>query len=125
MRVNNIALSQEAEMVANTVVYLEDGTPVNFVYEVHGLPSFKTERKKAVMLEFKGHNVPVLPLERIRKSKEFVGRDKDRLHILQIDEFLACSQPPRKAKKKAKRLRGKSANPDSFQRSNVHRLRLR
>lgn len=40
MRVQNIAQSAGAVIAANTVVYLEDGTPVNFVYQVTGLHSF-------------------------------------------------------------------------------------
>ncbi len=88
----NIALKNGATMAANTVVYLEDGMPVNFVYEVTGLPSFRTERKKSVMLPFHGKVVPVLPLERIHKSKKSILRDKDIVHIRLIEEFWKCEK---------------------------------
>lgn len=105
MRVNNVAIGTGAEMVANTVVYLRDGTPINFIYEVDGLPSFKTERKKTIELRFLGHPMPVLPIDRIRKSKAFIGRSKDLLHIQLIDEFLACAASSKTAKKKRKTKR--------------------
>lgn len=34
MRVQNLAMASGATMGANTVVDLEDGAPINFVYEV-------------------------------------------------------------------------------------------
>jgi len=36
-----LALRLGAQMVRNTVVELRDGTLVNFVYEVTGLPAFE------------------------------------------------------------------------------------
>ncbi len=108
MRPVNIAVAQGATMAAKTVVYLEDGLPVNFVYEVTGLPAFKTERKRAVMLQFHGRSIPVLPLDRICRSKAAVGRDKDLMHIKLIEEFLKCqealetpSKPPASQSKSA------------------------
>ena len=90
MRVINLAVRNGATMAANTVVYLEDGMPVNFVFEVTGLQSFKTEMRNAIQLPFQGRTIPVLPLERIRASKSAIRRDKDLLHIKLIDDFLTC-----------------------------------
>lgn len=95
MRVINVARRIGATVAANTVVYLEDGTPVNFVYEVTGLGPFASERRHARRARIHGYVVPVLRLERIRRSKQAVGRDKDKLHILLIDEFLRCRRAVR------------------------------
>jgi hypothetical protein len=92
MRVQNLASRLGATVAANTVVYLRDGTPVNFVYEVTGLGPFATELAKAIRLPFHGRVIPILPLQRIRKSKAAIGRDKDKLHIQQISEFLRCQK---------------------------------
>ena len=72
------------------MVYLEDGTPVNFVYEVTGLGTFGQEKRHITRARIHGHDVPVLRLERIMKSKEAILRDKDKLHILLIRDFLRC-----------------------------------
>lgn len=92
MRVLNLARNLGGTIAANTVVYLQDGTPVNFIYEVTGLGSFSSEEKYVTHARIHGFNVPVLRLERIRKSKESVGRDKDKLHVLLIKEFLRCQR---------------------------------
>jgi hypothetical protein len=81
MRAINLALKQGAQMVRNTVVELADGTMVNFVYEVTGLPAFKQVFSKAVWMEWNGTKVAVLPLELIEKSKRAIGRPKDLLHL--------------------------------------------
>jgi hypothetical protein len=101
MRVLNLAQKLGVSLAANTVVYLEDGTPVNFVYEVTGIGSFSKEQRYVKHVLIHGHKVPVLRLERIVRSKKAVGRDKDKLHILQIGEFLRC-------RRKLKRHRGSS-----------------
>ena len=88
MRVINLAQKLGAVPAAQTVVYLEDGVPVNFVYEVTGLGKFANERKHTVTTLLYNHEVPVLKLERILKSKQAIRRDKDKLHILHIREFL-------------------------------------
>lgn len=90
MRVQNIAQRTGATFGANTVVYLEDGRPVNFVYEVTGLGSFPSELKRAVKASLYGREVPMLSLSRIQHSKRAVGRDKDLLHLKLIDDFLKC-----------------------------------
>src|SRR5262245_10516570 len=73
-----------------TVVYLEDGTPVNFVYEVTGLGSFARKRRQVTDARIHGHELPVLRLERILKSKTAIGRDKDKLHVVLIRDILRC-----------------------------------
>jgi hypothetical protein len=90
MHVLKIAQRLGATVAANTVVYLEDGTPVNFVYEVTGLRNFSSEAARAKHVRIEGHNLPLLPLESIVKSKQAIGRAKDKLHIVQIRDFLRC-----------------------------------
>ena len=81
------------------MVYSEDGTPINFVFnEVNGLGSFQAESKHTRQLAFHGKKIPVLKLERILKSKETIRRDKDLAHIIQIRQLLRC----RRAKQKSK-----------------------
>jgi hypothetical protein len=92
MRVLNLARRLGATVGANTVVYLEDGTPVNFVYEVTGLGEFAIETKRILKVVIAGHPTPVLPLNKIIQSKRAIGRDKDKLHISQIREFLRCQR---------------------------------
>ena len=99
MRMQNLARKLGATPAANTVVYLEDGTPVNFVYEVTGLEPFVKEKKHITRARFHGYNVPVLRLERIVKSKEAIRRDKDKLHIVLIREFLRCKRGLRRSKR--------------------------
>jgi hypothetical protein len=101
MRVQNIARSTGCIVAANTVVYAPDGTPVNFVFEVNGLNSFKREWKQTKKIIFRGKKIPVLKLERILKSKETIRRDKDLAHIIQIRELLRCRRSL-KIKKNAK-----------------------
>jgi hypothetical protein len=99
MRVQNIARAVGCTVGANTVVYTEDGTPINFVFgEVDGLGSFEKESKHTRKLKFHGKQIPVLKLERILKSKETIRRDKDLAHIIQIRQLLRC----RRAKEKSK-----------------------
>jgi hypothetical protein len=90
MRVQRIARALGCTVAANTVVYTQDGTPVNFVFEVNGLDSFASEWKHTVPLPFRGKRIPVLKLERILKSKEAIRRDKDLAHIIHIRELLRC-----------------------------------
>jgi len=88
MRVINLALGHGATMVRNTVVELSDGMLVNFIYAVTGLGTFSAELRKARKMKFHGCEIPVMPLESIRKSKAAVMRDKDPAHIRYIDETL-------------------------------------
>ena len=68
-------------MVRNTVVELSDGTLVNFVYKVTGLPEFKRIFSKAKWMKWHGVKVAVLPLKLIEKSKQAIGRPKDLIHL--------------------------------------------
>jgi hypothetical protein len=85
----NVALRNGAQVVRNTVVELADGTLVNFVYEVTGLPAFARVIGQARKVVWNGIEVAVLPLELIKKSKEAIRRPKDLLHIELIDQRLA------------------------------------
>jgi hypothetical protein len=89
MRAVNTAVRCGAQVVRNTVVELADGTLVNFVYEVTGLPEFAQVIKKARKLTWDGMKVAVLPLELIKKSKQAIQRPKDLLHIKLIEQRLA------------------------------------
>jgi hypothetical protein len=101
IRVLNIARRTRATVAANTVVYLADGTPINFVYEVTGLGSFARESRYVTRAQVHGYDLPVLGLERIVLSKQAVGRDKDKLHILHIQDFLRCRRGLRGKRKRS------------------------
>jgi len=88
MRAVNVSLRDGAKMVRKTVVELSDGMLVNFIYEVTGLGSFTAELRKALKLKFHGCEIPVMPLESIRRSKAAVMRSKDPAHIHYIDQTL-------------------------------------
>jgi hypothetical protein len=81
IRVLNLCRRLGAEIRANTVIDLSDGSTVNFLYEVHGVRSFDYEYQRARRLKWLGTEVAVLPLERIYASKKFVGRPKDLAHL--------------------------------------------
>ncbi len=100
IRVHNICRRLKAVIQSANKIYLHDDTPVDFIYEVTGLKDFQTEFRRAVHLPFHGLTLPVLPLERICKSKEAAARDKDKLHILLIRQLL-------KTEKAAKHVRRK------------------
>ena len=87
-------------MVRNTVVELSDGMLVNFIFSVDGLASFATELEKARALKFHGCDIPVMPLESIRKSKAVLMRDKDPAHIHSIDETLRLQRRQRGGREK-------------------------
>jgi len=96
----NLAVRQGATMVRNTVIELSDGMLVNFIFSVNGLSGFASELKRARVLEFHGCEVPVMPLESIRKSKTAVMRDKDPAHIHYIDETLRLQRKQKTGRKK-------------------------
>lgn len=77
MRPINLALKLGATMVRQTVISLTDGSLVNFCYRLDAVASFGTEWKRARELPWNGMMVKMLPLERIIRSKEAAGRDKD------------------------------------------------
>jgi hypothetical protein len=84
----NIAVRLGAKMIRNTVVELTNGMLVDFIYEVTGLSAFAAELRKSRKLKFHGCQIPVMPLESIRRSKAAVMRDKDAAHIHYINETL-------------------------------------
>lgn len=99
MRAINVACSHGAKMLRDTVVELSDATLVNFIYEVTGLKSFAVEFRKARKLPFHGLQIPVMPLESIRRSKLAVMRPKDPAHIHSIDVTLRLLRVERKGEK--------------------------
>ena len=100
IRLLNLARRLGAEIVANTVVVLPDHVTINFVYgEVIGLNSFKTEYKKIRLLRWMRRSVPVLPLERVYRSKQMVGRPKDLAHLPAIEQTLALKRKARRPKR--------------------------
>ena len=98
MRAVNLALAQGAKLARNTVVELVDGTLVNFIFEVTGLRGFASELRKARKLRFHGMDVPVMPLESIRKSKKVIMRPKDTAHVHYINETLRALKANRRRK---------------------------
>ena len=98
IRLMNMVVKQGGTAIAPTLYALSDGRLVNFLFRVGGLGNFASEYKGAVELKLEGQPVKVLPLARILKSKKTILRDKDRLHILQIERFL-------KGRKKLKRTK--------------------
>ena len=88
IRVLNLSRRLGAQVRANTVVELSDGSVVNFLYEVHGLRTFGYEYKRAKKLAWLGTAVAVLPLERIYASKKYVGRPKDIAHLPLLEQTL-------------------------------------
>jgi predicted nucleotidyltransferase len=77
MRAINIAVRLDAKPLRQTVVVLRDESLVNFCYRIDGVRSFDTEYRNARWIEWEGVRVKVLSLERIIKSKEAAGREKD------------------------------------------------
>ena len=88
MRILRLCRRLGATVRANTVVDLSDGSTVNFLYEVHGLRSFRREFADAKKLNWLGARVAVLPLERICQSKRFVGRPKDLAHLPLLEQTI-------------------------------------
>ncbi len=88
IRVLNLCRRLGAEVRANTVVDLSDGSTVNFLYEVHGLRSFRYEYQHAKRVKWLETDVAVLPLARIYASKKFVGRPKDLAHLPLLEQTM-------------------------------------
>ncbi len=97
MRVINVCRKLAATIQSPNKVFLSDETPVDFIYEIGGLQSFEREFLRAKKLPFHGLKIPVLPLERICKSKELAARDKDKLHILLIRQVLKLKKSAERA----------------------------
>jgi hypothetical protein len=97
VRVINLCRKLKASVHGSNKVFLSDETPVDFINELDGLQSFAHEFHRAKKLPFHGLKIPVLPLERICKSKEFAARDKDKLHILLIRQVLKLKKAAKRA----------------------------
>lgn len=92
MRVLWLCQKLGATIVANTVVEFAEGPTVNFLYRVDGLNSFATEYRQARRIDWLGTEVAVLPLARIIRSKQFVGRPKDIAHLPLLKQTLLCNK---------------------------------
>ncbi len=92
IRLTNLCVKQGASALAPTLYVLADGRVVNFLFRVDGIRSFKTEYKNAVLANIGGEEVRVLPLSRILQSKKTILRDKDKLHILAIENVLKANK---------------------------------
>jgi hypothetical protein len=102
IRVINLCHRLGATLRSAKEVYLSDDTPVDFIYEMSGLPGFNREYARAKWLPFHGLKIPVLPLERICRSKQAAGRDKDKLHVLLIRQALRLKRAAKKSRRPAK-----------------------
>lgn len=78
MRLVNLCLDLGLEQLRPTVFSDRRSLLLNFCYRLDGLRSFNEELKKAEWIAFEGAQVQALPLERIIRSKEAAGRDKDK-----------------------------------------------
>jgi hypothetical protein len=103
MRVTNLCRKLNASVQSPNKVFLSDETPVDFIYKVSGLRGFDREYQQVKWLPFHGLKIPVLPLDRICKSKQAVGRDKDKLHILLIRQALKLEKAAKNVGRKPKR----------------------
>jgi hypothetical protein len=102
MRVINLCRKLNATVQSPNKIYLSDQTPVDFIYEIHGLQPFEKEYARAQWLPFHGLKIPVLSLKQICKSKEAIGRDKDKLHTLLIRQVLKLDKAAKKTRRKTK-----------------------
>ena len=91
MRLINLSLRLGATMVRQTVVALTDGSLVNFCYRLNGTASFRTEYARADTTAWSGIKIKVLPLDRIIRSKEAAGREKD-IAMLPLLRNIAASK---------------------------------
>jgi hypothetical protein len=99
VRVLSLCRRLGADLRANTVVDLSDGSTVNFLYEVHGLRSFGYEYQRAKRMKWLQTEVAVLPLERIYASKKFVGRPKDLAHLPLLEQAIKLQRHLARRKK--------------------------
>jgi hypothetical protein len=84
----DIAKKLGAEILARTVVALDDDTLVNFLYRIDGLKTFADEYERAEVLEWLGRQIRVLPLQRIIASKKYIRRPKDIAHLPLLNQTL-------------------------------------
>ena len=88
MRVLNLCRRMGAQLRADTVVDLSDGSTVNILYEVHGVRGIRYEYQRAKKVKWLNTEVAVLPLPRIYASKKFVGRPKDLAHLPLLEQTM-------------------------------------
>jgi hypothetical protein len=81
IRVMTICKTLNATLLAKTVVELDDGLLVNFLYRVDGVGSFAQEWKKSNYVRIHGIGVRLLHLKSILRSKIYIRREKDLAHI--------------------------------------------
>ena len=84
----DIAKKLGAEILARTVVALDDDTLVNFLYRIDGLKAFASEHDQAEVLEWNGREIRVLPLTRIIARKKHIRRPKDLAHLPLLKQTL-------------------------------------
>ena len=92
IRLLTLAQKLGGSIIAQTVVALRNGTLVNFLFRIDGIASFATEWRRAIEVDLYGEKVKVLPLERIIRSKEFVGRPKDLAALPVLRDALASKK---------------------------------
>jgi hypothetical protein len=97
IRVLNLCRRLGADLRANTVVDLSDGSTVNFLYEVHGVRSFDYEYQRAKRVNWMQTRVAVLPLHRIYASKKLVGRPKDLAHLPLLEQTIKLQRRLRRS----------------------------
>lgn len=88
VRALDIAKKLGAEILARTVVALDDDTLVNFLYRIDGLNAFAAEYEGAELLEWNGRQIRVLPLTRIIASRKYIRRPKDLAHLPLLKQTL-------------------------------------
>lgn len=88
-------------MLAPTVAALADDSLLNFLPRVDGIGEFSKELKNAVIVKWQGLKIPTLPLRRIIKSKEFVGRPKDLAHLPLLRQIVKLQNSATRQKKRA------------------------
>jgi hypothetical protein len=76
-------IGKNPPMFAGDAVKLFD-----IVTHVHGLGEFSEVKKKAIKIPLEDFKVSVLPLELIIKSKQAVGRNKDKLVLPVLKDVL-------------------------------------
>jgi len=91
-KVLRISFDLGASIVTDHVVKLPDGIQLHFAYEIGGLKSFAQEKWRARKLRWLGQTVTVLSLEQLKRSKESVGRPKDKVHLAYIRSALALKR---------------------------------
>ena len=93
MRAANLCFKLGAIMRANTVFIFSGDIIVNFLYAVTGLKSFNLEYKNARQVNWLGsRRVPILPLQRIYRSKSVIRRPKDLAHMEVLKQLMACEK---------------------------------